>query len=505
MNVNLLNIVKQIVAEQGEDILSNPQRMKAYFSDLAKDEPKPDRIAFGRCVEHGFAQTLKNVAVQDRALCKQRLAQKLRDEEGLDSALCADSVELLAEVLFGEEQKNVTALVCSNCGKELQKEWQTCPYCSTPVGKTEQVICSVITSGSGSGGYGVSLISLDKPLLCLTGHTHIVNSIAYSPDGKYLASGSYDKTIKIWDAVSGRNLQTLEGHTKEVTSVAYSPNGKYLASGSWGRTVIIWDAVSGNKIQTFEHDSYVSMACSPDWKYIASAGSYDTIIIQDAVSGKKVNKLALFDWLSLSYGKSILYSIAYSRDGKYLASGYADKTIRIWDTVSGKNIQTLKGHTEAVNFVYYSPDGKYLVSGSSDKTIKIWDAESGKIINTIQTNNVSSLVYSPDVKNLMITSFNWIDGSCYYTTTILDAVSGRNIQTLDEYIDKVVYSPDGKYIAGTMDKTIKILDAASAKTIKTINGHIYTIRSVAFSPNGKYLASGSDDHTVKIWDTALWK
>jgi len=130
MNTNLLAIVKQIVETQGEEILSEPQRMKAFFSDLAKDEPKPERIAFGRCLEYGFAQILKNVAVTEREKCKQELAKRLRDEEGLDLTLCENSLELLSAVLFGEKQQQKKDY-CKKCGKELQSGWQACPYCAT--------------------------------------------------------------------------------------------------------------------------------------------------------------------------------------------------------------------------------------------------------------------------------------------------------------------------------------------------------------------------------------
>ncbi|MDR2597844.1 MAG: zinc ribbon domain-containing protein [Treponema sp.] len=128
MNANLLAIVKQIVSEQGENILYEPRRVTAFFADLAKNEPKPLKYAFAKCLEYESAQALKNTAEQDREVCKQQLAQKLYDEEGLDLELCKETIELLAAVLFGEEQKKI---YCKNCGKELREEWKICPYCST--------------------------------------------------------------------------------------------------------------------------------------------------------------------------------------------------------------------------------------------------------------------------------------------------------------------------------------------------------------------------------------
>ena len=127
MNTNLLAIVKQIVAEQGEGILGEPRRVAAFFADLARDIPKPQKNAFTKCLERESAQVLKNAAEPDRDTCKQQLAQKLHEDEGLDLGLCGETLELLAMVLFGEEKKKV---YCENCGKELQEEWKACPYCS---------------------------------------------------------------------------------------------------------------------------------------------------------------------------------------------------------------------------------------------------------------------------------------------------------------------------------------------------------------------------------------
>jgi len=160
MDSNLFAIVKQIVTEQGDSILSQPRRVIAFFADLAQDIPKPQKNIFIKCLEYESAHILKNTAESDRALCKQRLANKLHGEEGLDLGLCEETIELLATVLFGEEQKKKEKR-CKNCGKELQEEWGLCPYCSASTVETSQVIGSVISSGSGSGGYGIHLI---KPI-----------------------------------------------------------------------------------------------------------------------------------------------------------------------------------------------------------------------------------------------------------------------------------------------------------------------------------------------------
>jgi hypothetical protein len=163
MNTNLLAIVKQIVAGQGESVLSEPRRIAAFFADLAKDEPKAQKNAFAKCLENKSAQILKNVAEPEREACKQQLAEKLHEEEGLDLELCKETIELLDKVLFEREpavlpEKEKLTIHCKNCGKELQEEWKGCPYCLTPIAETSQVTSPTISSGSENGGDGIELI-----------------------------------------------------------------------------------------------------------------------------------------------------------------------------------------------------------------------------------------------------------------------------------------------------------------------------------------------------------
>ena len=165
-----------------------------------------------------------------------------------------------------------------------------------------------------------SVSFLDKTLA--TGHS--VKSVVYSPDGRYLASGSGDDTIKIWEVATGKELRTLTGHSSLVSSVVYSPDGRYLAGGSWDNTIKIWEVATGKELRTLNGHS---------------------------------------DWVE---------SVVYSPDGRYLASGSRDNTIKIWEVATGKQLRTLTGHSSPVFSVAYSPDGRYLASGSYDNTIKIW-------------------------------------------------------------------------------------------------------------------------------------
>ncbi|WPJ61285.1 hypothetical protein SMAC4_13430 [Sordaria macrospora] len=332
-------------------------------------------------------------------------------------------------------------------------------------------------------------------LQTLEGHGYFVTSVAFSPDGQRLASGSGDNAIKIWDPASGSCLQTLEGHGYFVTSVAFSPDGQRLASGSWDNTIKIWDPASGSCLQTLEgHHGYVgSVAFSPDGQRLAS-GSYDnTIKIWDPASGSCLQTLE-------GHGYFVT-SVAFSPDGQRLASGSGDNAIKIWDPASGSCLQTLEGHHGSVESVAFSPDGQRLASGSGDSAIKIWDPASGSCLQTLEGHDgsVGSVAFSPDGQRLA-------SGSGDNAIKIWDPASGSCLQTLEGhgyFVGSVAFSPDGQRLAsGSGDNAIKIWDPASGSCLQTLEGHHGSVNSVAFSPDGQRLASGSGDSAIKIWDPA---
>jgi Caspase domain/WD domain, G-beta repeat/Glucodextranase, domain B len=207
-----------------------------------------------------------------------------------------------------------------------------------------------------------------------TSYKNSAYCVAFSPDGRYLASGFQNSTIKIWEAGIGVEVQTLKGHTNSVCSVAFSSNGRYLASGSFDNTIKIWEVDSGKEIRTLKgHTNWVrSVTFSLDGRYLAS-GSFDNIIkIWEVNTSKEIQ--------TLTGHTNSVHSVAFSPNSRYLASGSEDKTIKIWEVDAGREIQTLKGHTSGVCSVAFGVSEHYLVSGSSDYTIKLWGLEKKQLL-----------------------------------------------------------------------------------------------------------------------------
>ena len=325
-----------------------------------------------------------------------------------------------------------------------------------------------------------------------SGHSSAVNSVAFSPDGRYIVSGSYDNSIKLWSVEKKKLIYTYEGHSDFVTSIAFSPDGKTIVSGSSDKNIKLWSVERKKLIYTFEghSDSVNSVAFSPDGKTIVS-GSYDNSIKLWSVEKKKL----IYTYEGHS---NRVNSVAFSPDGKTIVSGSWDNSIKLWSVERKKLIYTYEGHSSSVYSVAFSPDGKTIVSGSDDKSIKLWSVERKKLIYTYEghSNRVYSVAFSPDGKII-------VSGSYDNNIKLWSVERKKLIYTYEGHsnrVNSVAFSPDGKTIvSGSSDKNIKLWSVERKKLIYTYEWYNYWVNSVAFSPDGKTIVSGANDNSIKLW------
>ena len=203
----------------------------------------------------------------------------------------------------------------------------------------------------------------------LEGHTSVVNSVGFNHDDTKIVSGSYDRTIRVWNVATGECILTLEGHTGEVTSVVFNHDGTKIVSGSWDNTIRVWNVNTGECILTLrDHTSWVnSVVFNHDGTKIVS-GSYDeTIRVWNVATGECI--------LTLEGHTDGVLSVGFNHDGTKIVSGSKDNTIRVWNVDTGECIITLEGHTDYVTSVVFNHDGTKIVSGSDDQTIRVWDVK----------------------------------------------------------------------------------------------------------------------------------
>ena len=236
------------------------------------------------------------------------------------------------------------------------------------------------------------------------GHSSGVNAVAFSPDGKLALSGSDDKTLKLWEIKSGREIRSFTGHSDSVWTVAFSPDGKLALSGSLDKTLKLWEVSSGHEIRSFTgHSSDVNaVAFSPDGKLALSGSDDKTLKLWEVSSGREIR--------SLTGHSHYVEAVAFSPDGKLALSGSKDNMLKLWEVSTGREIRSFTGHSSDVNAVAFSPDGKLALSGSDDNTLKLWEVSSGREIRSLTGHSswVRAVAFSPDGK--LALSGSW-DGS----------------------------------------------------------------------------------------------
>ena len=327
----------------------------------------------------------------------------------------------------------------------------------------------------------------------LEGHTDKVNSATFSPDSTRVVTASADRTARIWDVSTGKQIGVLDGHEGPINSVAFSADGLRMVTVSDDTTMRVWDAKEGKQLASFDLGALgESAAFSPDGRIIAaitSTGKGQFADLFDVVSGKEIGNLD-------SPGK--VFSISFSPDSRLVATATSDKTAQIWDAASGKKLAVLKGHTEAVNSAVFSPDGRRILTASDDGTARIWEATSGKQIKVFKSDEdlrFNKAVFSPDGQRILI-----IAGD---QSGIWDVANGKEVVNLNQcsVLDASFTPKAGGVLVVCDDSTVRILSAKNGDEAEVFRGHQGPVTSAVISPDGQHVATASDDRTVRLWDT----
>ena len=330
------------------------------------------------------------------------------------------------------------------------------------------------------------------------GHTNIVNSVCFSPDGQYAISSSSDGLVKLWEIPQGNEIKTFYGHSLGSYFASFSPDGRYILSMSADATMRLWDISTGKEYKRFDIKSCggYSAEFTKDGKYIVSTASENSMKLWDIESGKEIRRyVGHSNWI---------YSINLSPDNKYILSSSKDNSVKLWDFNTGEEIRSFYGHKSSVESATFSPTGKYVLSGSSDNTIKMWEVSNAKLVKSLKGHSyyVSSVKFTPNCKNI-------ISGSWDSSVKLWDIASGKDIITFKGHLDKVTsisVSPNGRYIlSGSYDNTLKLWDILTGMEVTTFKGRSLPINSVYYINNNKNALSVSNDKTIKLWDLSTGK
>ncbi|MFE1171332.1 hypothetical protein [Streptomyces sp. NPDC058773] len=378
-----------------------------------------------------------------------------------------------------------------------------------------------------------SLLSADAAFRAnqFTGHTGFVNAVAHSPDGRTIATGSQDRTIKLWDARTHQLRGTLTGHTLGVSSLAFSRDSHTLASGGDDRIVRLWNLRTQRTtaILSGPTNGVSSVAVSGDGHTVAAATGA-AVRLWDARSGRVR--------ADLTGHSAYVVAVAFSRDGRTLASAGGDNTVRLWDVATRRTTAVLHGHTDPVNALAFTPDGRTLASGSADRTVRIWDVGARRTSATLTGLRATTLAISPDGRTLATGGADQVriwdvetrrsaavigahirgtqalafspdsrtliipDGADKGGVRLWDTRARRTTATLGGRHDAVrsaAISPDGRVIA-TAGRTLRLWSAKNPRPLRTLASSIEPTWHLVFSPGGRRLASVETDGTVRLWD-----
>ena len=322
-----------------------------------------------------------------------------------------------------------------------------------------------------------------------------VTSVAFSPDGQTVLTGSYDYTARLWRVSDGLQLRSLQGHTHAVMSVAFSPDGQTVLTGSMDTTARLWRVSDGQELRCLRRHkgTVTSVAFSPDGQTVLT-GSVDTTARLWRVSdGQQLRSLQGYEYT--------VTSVAFSPDGQTALTGSHDRTALLWRVSDGQKLRSFQGHESWVLSVAFSPDGQSVLAGSMDGTVRLWRVSDEQEPRCLQRHkaSVGSVAFSPDGQTVLT-------GSMDDTARLWRVNDGQELRRLDGHQSLVMcaaFSPDGQSVlTGSMDGTVRLWRLDTGQESRVFQGHGFWVECVAFSPDGELVLTGGDDRSARLWHRA---
>lgn len=491
---SFLGLSKPTQSSDNTTIQSNEQTQTKPEKNMPST-PRKDRIDF-------FSRFVNG---RSHLFAKPLISRGIAIQQAYDSAESGPVANSAADVI--ELISNLPMILCAPADRST---FNPSPSLLRLLdGHTETVLTLAVTpdgkkviSGSKDHSIRVWDVKTGQCVRTFYGHTHFVNAVALALDGNCIVSASHDGTIRVWDLEAGECLKTLEGHKGTVNTVAIAPDGKTIVSGGADKTVRIWSLKTGQcDVILKGHTSYVeAVAVIPDGNTIVSGSTDETLRIWDIRKRKCVKILKGQKSPAHSIAANHRFvALAVSLDGKYVISGSFDELVRVWDIKTGKCVTIMEGHNGFVWDIAISLDGKIALSGSSDKSVRFWDIKTGECVRILREHDwsVRAVAISPDGKTAISASDKLV--------MIWDLEKGMPMGTSTsqrDIVSDIILTPNGKKAVtrGVQDNTIRIWELENGKCLKTLEGHTGWVWDIAITPNGENIVSGCRDKDIRVWE-----